>query len=150
MKYKCISADSHLEIRPDRYAKRVPEKFRDRAPKVITLEDGTLAVLQEGQPLERLISNISCGVPYEERRPFDPLPGNHYENSPGTGSPEQRLREQDKDGVDAEVLSPGTSGRDFGAASETTKRTKRSAAPITTGLPKNTARTRPIGSSASA
>jgi hypothetical protein len=28
----------------------VPEKFRDRAPKVITLEDGTLAVLQEGQP----------------------------------------------------------------------------------------------------
>ena len=75
MKYKCISADSHLEIRPDRYAKRVPEKFRDRAPKVIALEDGTLAVLQEGQPLERLISNISCGVPYEERRPFDPLPG---------------------------------------------------------------------------
>ena len=63
MKYQCISADSHLEIRPDRYAKRVPAKFRDRAPKVITLEDGTLAVLQEGQPLERLISNISCGVP---------------------------------------------------------------------------------------
>jgi hypothetical protein len=26
MKYKCISADSHLEIRPDRYAKRVPAK----------------------------------------------------------------------------------------------------------------------------
>jgi predicted TIM-barrel fold metal-dependent hydrolase len=113
MKYRCISADSHLEIRPDRYTKRVPEKFRDRAPKVITLEDGTLAVLQEGQPLERLISNISCGVPYEERRPFDPLPGNHYENSPGTGSPEQRLREQDKDGVDAEVLFPGNVGPGF-------------------------------------
>ena len=83
MKYKCISADSHLEIRPDRYAKRVAGKFRDRAPKVISLEDGTLAVLQEGQPLERLISNISCGLPYEERRPFDPLPGESYETSPG-------------------------------------------------------------------
>jgi predicted TIM-barrel fold metal-dependent hydrolase len=80
---------------------------------VITLEDGTLAVLQEGQPLERLISNISCGVPYEERRPFDPLPGEHYEKSPGTGSPEQRLREQDKDGVDAEVLFPGNVGPGF-------------------------------------
>ena len=91
----------------------MPQKFRDRAPKVITLEDGTLAVLQEGQPLERLISNISCGVPYEERRPFDPLPGEHYENSPGTGSPEQRLREQDKDGVDAEVLFPGNVGPGF-------------------------------------
>src|SRR5499433_4248898 len=104
MKYRCISADSHLEIRPDRYAKRVPAKYRDRAPKVITLEDGTLAVLQEGQPLERLISNISCGLPYEERRPFDPLPGENYENSAGTGSPEQRLREQDQDGIDAEIL----------------------------------------------
>lgn len=113
MKYKCISADSHLEIRPDRYAERVPEKFRDRAPKVITLEDGTLAVLQEGQPLERLISNISCGVPYEERRPFDPLPGEHYETSPGTGSPAQRLAEQEKDGVDAEVLFHGNVGPSF-------------------------------------
>ncbi len=76
-------------------------------------EDGTLAVLQEGQPLERLISNISCGLPYEERRPFDPLPGENYESSPGTGSPEQRLREQDKDGVDAEVLFPGNVGPGF-------------------------------------
>ena len=113
MKYQCISADSHLEIRPDRYTSRVPAKYRDRAPKVITLEDGTLAVLQEGQPLERLISNISCGLPYEERRPFDPLPGQNYENSPGTGSPEQRLREQDQDGVDAEVLFPGNIGPGF-------------------------------------
>jgi predicted TIM-barrel fold metal-dependent hydrolase len=113
VKYNCISADSHLEIRPDRYAKRVAAKFRDRAPKVITLEDGTLAVLQEGQPLERLISNISCGLPYEERRPFDPLPGESYETAPGTGSPEQRLQEQEKDGVDAEVLFTGNVGPGF-------------------------------------
>ena len=60
-----------------------------------------------------MISNISCGLPYEERRPFDPLPGENYENSPGTGSPEQRLLEQDKDGVDAEVLFPGNVGPGF-------------------------------------
>ena len=63
--------------------------------------------------MERLISNISCGLPYKDRRPFDPLPGENYENSPGTGSPEQRLREQDKDGVDAEVLFPGNIGPGF-------------------------------------
>ncbi len=113
MKYRCISADSHLEIRPDRYTNRIPAKYRDHAPQVITLQDGTLAVLQEGKPLERLISNIACGRPYEERRPFDPLPGENYENSPGTGSPEQRLKEQDKDGVDAEVLFPGNVGPSF-------------------------------------
>ena len=113
MKYRCISADSHLEIRPDRYTNRIPEKYRDHAPQVITLQDGTLAVLQEGKPIERLISNIACGRPYEERRPFDPLPGENYENSPGTGSPEQRLKEQDMDGVDAEVLFAGNVGPSY-------------------------------------
>jgi len=113
MKYRCISADSHLEIRPDRYTSRIPAKYRDHAPQVITLQDGTLAVLQEGKPLERLISNIACGRPYEERRPFDPHPGENYENSPGTGSPEQRLKEQDMDGVDAEVLFPGNVGPSY-------------------------------------
>jgi hypothetical protein len=104
MKYRCISADSHLEIRPDRYTKRVPAKYRDRAPKVIVLEDGSLAVLQEGQPLERLISNISCGLPYEERRPFDPAPGENYENSPGTGSPESSRHSGGKIGPEAACL----------------------------------------------
>src|SRR4051812_32659761 len=99
MQYKCISADSHLEIRPDRYCKRVPAKHRDRAPKVITLEDGTLAVLQEGQPLERLISNISCGKSYEKGAPSircqgnttkprraPALPNNDYANRKKTAS----------------------------------------------------------------
>ncbi len=113
MKYRCISADGHLEVRPDRYTQRVPAKYRDHAPQVITLQDGTLAVLQEGKPIERLISNIACGRPYEERRPFDPLPGENYENSPGTGSPEQRLKEQDMDGVDAEVLFAGNVGPNY-------------------------------------
>lgn len=110
MEYRCISADSHLEVRPDRYTGRMPAKYRDLAPRVITLQDGTLAVLQEGKPIERLIVNISCGLPYEERRPYDSRPGENYETSPGTGSPEQRLREQDADGLDAEVLFTGNVG----------------------------------------
>ena len=113
MEFRCISADSHLEIRPDRYTKRVPQEYQGHMPQVVTLSDGTLAVFQEGKPLERLISNISCGKPYEERRPFDPAPGENYETSPGTGSPEQRLTEQDQDGVDAEVLFPGAVGPPF-------------------------------------
>ncbi len=113
MKHQCISADSHLEVRPDRYTKRVPAKYRERAPRVIALQDGTLAVLQEGKPVERLISSISCGLPYEERRPYDPRPEEDYDRCPGTGSPEQRVREQDIDGVDAEVLFPGNIGPSY-------------------------------------
>ena len=113
MPFHCISADSHLEVRPDLYTPRVPRKYRDHAPRVLTLHDGTLAVLVEGKPMERLISNISCGKPFEDRHPFDPLPGDNFETSPGTGPPEQRVREQDEDGVEAEVLFPGNNGPSF-------------------------------------
>lgn len=113
MKFRRISADSHLEIRPDRYTARLPKKFRDHAPQVITLQDGTLGVLQEGKPIERLICNIASGKPYEERRPFDPLPGENYDTSPGTGSPEQRMKEQDMDGIDAEILFAGNVGPSY-------------------------------------
>lgn len=110
MKYRCISADSHLEVKPEAYTCRVPAKYRDQAPRTITLQNGALAVLQEGRRLEWLMSDISCGLSYEERRPFDPAPEDDYERMPGTGSPERRLREQDIDGVDAEVLFPGNVG----------------------------------------
>ena len=33
-----------------------------------------------------------------------------YEGTPGTGTPEQRLQEQDQDGIDAEVLFPSQQG----------------------------------------
>jgi predicted TIM-barrel fold metal-dependent hydrolase len=110
MKHGCISADSHLEIKPELYTDRIPAQYRDRAPRTIRLQNGSLAVLQEGRPLGWLISDISCGRTYEERRPFDPYPEDDYERMPGTGSPEQRVREQDIDRVDAEVLFPGNVG----------------------------------------
>ena len=113
MEYRCISADSHIEVVPSRYTNRVPERYRERAPKAITLEDGTLAVAQEGKPLGPLMANLSAGKPYEERHPYDPLPGPTYESSPGAGTPEQRLSEQDLDGVDAEVLFAGIVGPSF-------------------------------------
>ena len=31
--YKCISGDSHLDIRPERWTPRVPKRWRDRAPR---------------------------------------------------------------------------------------------------------------------
>ena len=108
--YRVVSSDGHLEIPCDTWTKRVPEKYRDLAPRLIHLDDGSDAVLQEGQPLARLFNHIASGLPYDERKQFDPRPGEAYEDSPGTGTPEQRLHEMELDGVDAEVLFPGTAG----------------------------------------
>lgn len=102
--YKVISADSHLEMASERWTHRIPAKYRDYAPRTVRLAEGGDATLVENRPLHVLGLGIT-GRPYEEHT----LIGINYEGGPGAGPPEQRLKEQDRDGVDAEVLfdSPG-------------------------------------------
>lgn len=105
--YRAISADSHLEISPDRWTKRVAARYRDRAPRLVKLAHGGDGVVVENRPLYVLGLAVT-GRPYQEHR----LYGGTYEENYGSGSPAQRLREQDQDGVDAEVLytSAGNAG----------------------------------------
>src|ERR1051326_9337041 len=49
--YRLMSADGHLEVPPERWSHRVPEKYRDRAPRTVKLPDGGDALMIEGQPL---------------------------------------------------------------------------------------------------
>src|SRR5438046_2657149 len=49
--YRLMSADGHLEVPPERWSHRVPEKYRDRAPRTVHLPDGGDAQMIEGQPL---------------------------------------------------------------------------------------------------
>jgi len=100
-----ISGDSHLETHPRHWVDRVPAQHRDRAPRVARLADGTDAWLVEGTPIRR----ISWGDLYggKGRQQFGRTEAMTYDNTPGTGSPEQRIREQDEDGIAAEILFPG-------------------------------------------
>jgi len=98
-KYSLFSADSHLEISPQRWTDRVPAKYRDRAPRLIKLPNGGDGIIVEGQPVY-VLGLAVAGRPYEQHQ----LTGLNYATSVGSGSPEQRLQEQDKDGVDGEVL----------------------------------------------
>ena len=103
-KYKVISADGHVETPPDVFVKYVPEKWKDRAPRLIHLPEGGEGWLIEGQPLLRNGQNIAG----RDKVKFS---GGTYFNADGSpaegaGPAEQRLREQDLDGIDAEVLFP--------------------------------------------
>jgi predicted TIM-barrel fold metal-dependent hydrolase len=95
-RYTLMSSDGHLEVPPERWVHRVPEKYRDRAPHTIRLPDGGDALLIEGQPL--LEANF-----LDLRGAWQPF-GLRVADAAGTGSPEQRVQEQDRDGLDAEVL----------------------------------------------
>jgi predicted TIM-barrel fold metal-dependent hydrolase len=101
-----VSADSHLEISPNRWRDRVEAKYRDQAPRVVKLAEGGSAILVEGKPLHPMTLSIT-GKPFEEQD----LRAVEYEGAPGAGTEDHRLKEQESDGIDAEVLftSPGNS-----------------------------------------
>ena len=98
--YRYISADSHFESPPDQWTHRVAKEYRDRAPRRIKLAGGGDALVLEGKPLVYGGTSLFGGRSPEI---FDPTRLD-YDSTPGCGSAEQRLREQDQDGIDAEVL----------------------------------------------
>ena len=101
--YELMSSDGHLEVTPERWSDRVPAKYRDRAPKSITLPDGGDALIIEGQPLrEANFLDLRAGRAEGQWQPF----GLKVEGAAGIGPPEQRVKEQDEDGLESEVLFP--------------------------------------------
>jgi predicted TIM-barrel fold metal-dependent hydrolase len=107
--YHVVSADSHLEISANMWRDRVPEPYRAHAPKTVRLPDGSDAWEGEKGKLHLAsgVSSLVAGVPFDQWR----QEGAQYERSYGAGPPEQRLAEQDADGIDAEVLYPSVGGR---------------------------------------
>jgi predicted TIM-barrel fold metal-dependent hydrolase len=104
-RYRVISCDGHLEIPPDAWVRHVPSEHLDRAPKLIKLRTGGEGWIVEGSPLIHNGQNVAAG------RPLKVKGGSYWESDgttpvPGTGDAGQRLSEQDRDGIDAEVLYP--------------------------------------------
>ena len=48
-RYQVISADSHLEVSTDRWIHRVPQEYRERAPRRLRLPGGGDAHVVEGR-----------------------------------------------------------------------------------------------------
>lgn len=97
-----VSADSHINEPPTLWTERVRPKFRERAPRVERFEQGDAWVMENALDPINFGSNCSAGLPVEQRsswiRAEDVRPGGYL--------PGPRLEDQDRDGVDAEVLYP--------------------------------------------
>jgi predicted TIM-barrel fold metal-dependent hydrolase len=100
-RYRVISADSHVESSPILWAERLPSGIREQAPKVVPLPDGKGSGWQIGDsaPVPLGLSSTG-GLKYSQFQDRGEL----YDGMPGTGDPKQRLREQDEDGLDAELI----------------------------------------------
>lgn len=107
MNYRYISGDSHLEIDSNNWIDRVPEKYRAHAPRLVRQADGSDTWFI-GDNIKRgaAAADLYGGKGRDAYVPY----GGRYEGTPGTGSPRQRIAEQDQDGIDAEVLFPSQQG----------------------------------------
>jgi len=102
--YRLISADSHFVEPPAMWAERMDSRFRDRAPhtvKGLSGRDGEFFVCENITPMA-VAGFFGAGVPSAElpehnKRGFDAAPKSVWD-------PSYRLKDQDRDGVQAEVI----------------------------------------------
>ena len=101
--YPMLSSDGHLEVLPERWTGRMPSKYKDIAPTTTTLPDGSDAIIMgNAGPFKLNYVDLRGGRRGEA---FQPI-AVKAENTTGIGPPEQRLAEQDEDGLLSEVLFP--------------------------------------------
>ena len=98
-----ISADSHFVEPPKMWAERLDARFRDRAPRAVKLEgkSGEYLACEDMAPAP-IAAFFSAGVPAAEmpefmKRGFDEAPKAVHD-------PAERIKDQDRDGVAAEVI----------------------------------------------
>ena len=107
MKYRYISGDSHLEIDSKHWIDRLAPNYREHAPRLVRMADG-----YDGWMIDNKLARPAAAADLyggKGRDQYVPL-GAIYEGTPGTGGPEQRLKELDQDGIDAEILFPSQQG----------------------------------------
>ena len=93
-KYTMISCDTHAVEPVDLLNKRVDSRFHDRLPRIRVDEDGSKWHIVEGmEPARWIMDN-------------EDLSGEDRERNAVSADPEVRLRHQERDGVDGEVIYP--------------------------------------------
>ncbi len=103
MAYRLVSSDDHLIEPPDLWQARVPAKYRDASPKVVTRngeEYWEIGGKSRARPAwYGCIAGRTAGYP----KTFAEL-------RPGVCDPHHRLEDMDADGVDVQVLFPNAAG----------------------------------------
>jgi predicted TIM-barrel fold metal-dependent hydrolase len=99
---RLISADSHFNEPGDLFTKRLPEKFKARAPRIESFEEGDGWIFEGLDGPRNFGWNACAGLQPEEMKAwmrFDDM-------RKGGWDPAERVKEQDRDGVTAEVMYP--------------------------------------------
>ena len=91
-KYFVVSADCHANEPANLWAERMDRKYRDRLPRIVTDDKGVQWRVTEGHRPDRIR--------------LSDLEGEDLVRSKAGADPRERLRDQARDGIDAEVVFP--------------------------------------------
>jgi predicted TIM-barrel fold metal-dependent hydrolase len=104
--YKLISADSHVSEPPDLWVSRVDKKYRERAPQLMVNPPGGREgayFLYEGYAPHPIGIGLGAGKSPEELKEFL-TKATYADARPGGWDPAARLKDNEEDGVEADVL----------------------------------------------
>ena len=103
--YPLISADSHVSEPPDLWVTRCKEKYRDRAPRLSVNPPGLEGAyfLYEGYAPHPIGIGLGAGKSPEELKEFL-TKATYADARPGGWDPAERLKDNEADGVEADVL----------------------------------------------
>jgi predicted TIM-barrel fold metal-dependent hydrolase len=104
--YKLISADSHVNEPPDLWATRVDKKYRERAPQLLVNPPGGKEGAYfhyEGYAPHPIGIGFGAGKSPEELKTFL-TQATYADARPGGWDPAERMKDNEIDGVEADVL----------------------------------------------
>ena len=114
--YRIISGDDHVIEAPDLWTSRVEPKFRDRAPRIVRMDDADWWVCQDVR-MSSMQGGSQAGMRQDtpERMKVTDV----YENvRPGGYNPDERIKDMDTDGVDVSIIYPTSGLQLFGRVPE--------------------------------
>ncbi|HWP60138.1 MAG TPA: amidohydrolase family protein [Candidatus Acidoferrales bacterium] len=104
--YRLLDADSHVSEPLNLWRERLPERFRDKAPRMLTEykgKPGAWWLIEEDREPHNVILGFGANKTLEELQQF--LQGFSYAGAHRGGwDPAQRLKDMDRDGVAGDVL----------------------------------------------
>jgi predicted TIM-barrel fold metal-dependent hydrolase len=108
LQYRLFSADSHVVEPRDLWLRRLPHRFQHQAPQVESREDGDYFVVPNtdmpakpvGTEGAMIDSKIAGRIASPKGYRFD-------QQRPGASEPKARLADQDREGIEGEVIYPG-------------------------------------------
>ncbi len=119
VRYRIVSVDDHLIEPPDLFEGRMPSALADRAPRIVTAEDGRQVWTYEGRIYPNVGLNAVVGRPREE---WSMEPADFDEMRRGCWDIHARIADMDLAGIDASVCFPsliaGFCGSVFSASSD--------------------------------